>query len=218
VNVPSLVRRTLGRLAIPAHGTIPPGLLGHVATSGGSGTHAAVASLDSSVEATVSRETVELTASMHPIFFGELSAFYRELSEAFREMGFVIKVVNKTMAEYIENNRKAPTDLSIGRWGADYPDADTFVYGVLHSTAGNMGRYVNRPDVDQMIDQARAETDPRVRHSLYRTLEELVAKDALLLPLFHDQVYAFARPEVGGFEAVGQTSPVIFYEDLWLRR
>jgi ABC-type transport system substrate-binding protein len=218
IDVPSLVRRTLGRLAIPAHGMIPPGLLGHAATSGGSGAHAAMASPDSSVEATVSRETIELTASMHPIFLGELSAFYRELSEAFKGMGFVIKPVNKTMAEYIENNRKAPTDLSIGRWGADYPDADTFVYGVLHSTAGNMGRYVNRPDVDQMIDQARAETDPRVRHSLYRTLEELVAKDALLLPLFHDQVYAFARPEVGGFEAVGQTSPMLFYEDLWLRK
>ena len=217
VNVPALVRRTLGRLAIPAHGVIPPGLLGHAATSGGSGAHAA-ASPDSSVEATVSRETVELSATMHPIFFGELAAFARELSEAFREIGFLIKPVNKTMAEYIEMNRKAETDLSIGRWGADYPDADTFVYGVLHSTAGNMGRYVQRSDLDQLIEQARAETDPRVRHSLYRTIEELIAKDALLLPLFHDQVYAFARPEVGGFDMVGQTSPTIYYEELWIRR
>jgi ABC-type transport system substrate-binding protein len=218
INVPALVRRTLGRLAIPARGVIPPGLLGHAGAGGSSSTHEGAASSDSSVEATVSREIVELSVSMHPIFFGELSAFARELSEAFREMGFLIKPANKTMAEYIELNRKGELDMTIGRWGADYPDADTFVYGVLHSTAGNVGRYINRRDLDQLIEQARAETDPRVRHSLYRTIEETVARDALLLPLFHDQVYAFARPEVQGFEAVGQTSPTIFYEDLWIRR
>ena len=155
---------------------------------------------------------------MHPIFFGELSAFFRELTDAFREMGFLIRPVNKTMAEYIEINRKGDADLAVGRWGADYPDADTFVYGVLHSAAGNMGRHVGRPEIDQLAEQGRAETDPRVRHSLYRRVEEIVAREALLLPLFHDQVYAFVRPEVEGFASVGQTSPTIFYEDLWIRR
>ena len=29
IDVPRLVRQTLGRIAIPAHGLIPPGLLGH---------------------------------------------------------------------------------------------------------------------------------------------------------------------------------------------
>jgi ABC-type oligopeptide transport system substrate-binding subunit len=155
---------------------------------------------------------------MHPIFFGELSAFARELSEAFREMGFVLKPANKTKAEYLAINRKGEADLAIGRWGADYPDADTFVYSVLHTEAGSMGRFIARPEIDQLTEQGRAETDPRVRHSVYRKIEELVARDALLLPLFHDQVYAFARPEVEGFTSVGQTSPTIFFEDLWIRR
>jgi peptide/nickel transport system substrate-binding protein len=109
-------------------------------------------------------------------------------------------------------------DITLGRWGADYPDADTFINGVLHSTAGTSGRHIARPDIDQLADQARAETDPRVRHSLYRKIEDLLARDALVLPLFHDQVYAFARPEVEGFRSVGQTSPMVFYEDLWIRR
>jgi ABC-type oligopeptide transport system substrate-binding subunit len=138
--------------------------------------------------------------------------------EAFREMGFVIRPINKTMAEYLDHTRQGLVDLSVGRWGADYPDADTFVYGVLHSTAGTVGRFLRRPDIDQLAEQARAETDPRVRHSLYRKVEDLVARDALILPLFHDQVYAFARPEVEGFTSVGQTSPMVFYEDLWIRR
>jgi ABC-type transport system substrate-binding protein len=218
VDVPSLVRRTIGRLALPAHGLIPPGLLGHTASrkvppGSGSG-----AGSDSSFQATVSRETVELSVSMHPIFFGELSAFARELSEAFREMGFVLRPVNKTMAEYLDLTRRAEVDLAIGRWGADYPDADTFVYGLIHSTAGMLGRMIANPEIDRLSDEGRAETDPRARHSLYRRIEEILEKDAHLLPLFHDQVYAFVRPEVEGFDHVGQASPTINYEDLWIRR
>ncbi|MGH9363657.1 MAG: ABC transporter substrate-binding protein, partial [Thermoanaerobaculia bacterium] len=218
VDVPGLVRRTLGRLAIPAHGLIPPGLLGYSAAGASPDSPSPNASSDSSVQATVSRETVELSAAVHPIFFGEFSAFARELSEAFREMGFVIRPANRTMAEYLALNRKAEVDLAVGRWGADYPDADTFVYGVLRSDAGAFGHYVGTLEIDQLAEQGRAETDPRVRHSIYRQIEDIVARDALLLPLFHDQVYGFARPEVEGFASVGQTSPAIFYESLWIRR
>ena len=81
-----------------------------------------------------------------------------------------------------------------------------------------MGRYVGSPDLDALADQGRAETDPRVRHSIYRKVEELIARDALLLPLFHDQVYCFARPEVEGLTTIGQSNASVPYEDLWIRK
>jgi hypothetical protein len=46
----------------------------------------------------------------------------------------------------------------------------------------------------------------------------LIAREALLLPLFHDQVYCFARPEVEGLTSVGQSNPVVAYENLQIRR
>ncbi|MGH9366512.1 MAG: ABC transporter substrate-binding protein, partial [Thermoanaerobaculia bacterium] len=198
VDVAGFVGRTLGRLAIPAHGLIPPGLLGYSAagSSSAAGASGASAGPDSSAQATVSREKVELSAAVHPIFFGEFSAFARELTEAFREIGFLIRPMNRTMAEYLELSRKGETDLNVGRWNADYPDADTFVHGVLHSEAHLLGRYVGDRDLDQLAERGRAETDPRVRHTIYRQVEERIAREALVLPLFHDQVYCFARPEV----------------------
>jgi hypothetical protein len=39
----------------------------------------------------------------------------------------------------------------------------------------------------------------------------------VLLPLFYDQVYCFARPEVEGL-ALGISTPFISYESLSLRR
>jgi ABC-type transport system substrate-binding protein len=220
VDVAGLVRRTLGRLAIPAQGVIPPGLLGFSASgpSSGTGTSGVAPLSDSSVQATVSRETIELSAAVHPVFFGEFSAFAQALYDAFREIGFLIRPVNRTMAEYLELTGTGETDLNVGRWNADFPDADTFVYGVLHSEGGFLRRYASGSNLDQLADRGRAETDPRVRHSIYRQVEEAIAGEALLLPLFHDQVYCFARPEVEGLTSVGQANPFVAYEKLSLRR
>jgi ABC-type transport system substrate-binding protein len=217
VDVPGLVRRTLGRLAIPAHGLIPPGLLGYAASDGRPSSGGVAAPSDSSVEQTVSRDRVELTAAVHPVFFGEFSAFTRQLTEAFKEIGIVIRPVTRTMAEYLEYEKKPDVDLFVGRWNADYPDADSFVHGVLHSESGFVGRYAGGPETDALAEQGRAETDPRVRHAIYRSVEEIVAREALLLPLFHEQVYCFARPDVEGLGSLG-SAPVVPYESLRIRR
>jgi ABC-type transport system substrate-binding protein len=220
INVGALVRRTLGRLAIPAHGLIPPGLLGYSAAGPGSssGTAETPGPADSSVEATVARESLDLTAAVHPVFFGEFANFYRELGEAFREVGYRIRPANKTMAEYLQHSDTGDTDIDVGRWTADYPDSDTFLFGALHSGSGAFRNTVGNPGIDRLAEQARVETDPRVRHALYRQAEELIAREALMLPLFHDQVYCFARPEVEGLTTIGQSNAVIPYEDLWIRR
>ncbi len=220
VDVPPLVRRTLGRLAIPARGLIPPGLLGYSAAGPSANSRASgpMSPADSSVEATVSREAVELLAAVHPIFYGEFSAFFRELAAAFRDIGYVIKPANKTMTEYLRLSEAGETDIDVGRWTADYPDADTFMFGVLESEAGAFRNYLGSPEIDQLSRQGRVETDPRLRHSLYRQVEELIARQALILPLFHDQVYCFARPELEGLTTIGQSNAVIPYEDLWIRR
>jgi len=141
IDAAGIVRRTLGRHAIPANGLIPPGLLGYVTkprshpqSSGQvSGAH------------TVSRETTEVTAVVNPIMFGEFGAFTKELVQAFREMGYSIRVVNKTMTEFMDAQKNAPTDIMIGRWIADYPDADTFAQGVLHSREGSTAATAGRP-------------------------------------------------------------------------
>ncbi len=219
IDVGALVRRTLGRLAIPAHGVIPPGLLGYSPTGPGTGPPSgASGAVDSSVEATVSRETIELTAGVHPVFFGEFSAYFRDLVEGFREIGFRIKALNRTMAEYIELQGAGEGDLNIGRWNADYPDADNFVLTLLHSGSGFLGRFTANRELDALAEAGRAETDPRVRHSIYRRVEELIVREALLVPLFHDQTYCFARPEVEGLASVSQGNPIVDYENLSIRR
>ncbi|HEV8232007.1 MAG TPA: ABC transporter substrate-binding protein [Thermoanaerobaculia bacterium] len=216
VDVPALVRRTLGSLAIPAAGLIPPGLLGHSApTARERPTAPGKRSDSSSGEHTVSRDTVELSAAVHPVFWGEYAGFFEGLTASFREIGFLIRPVNSNMAEYLEA-QDGRVDLMIGRWNADYPDADTFTW-ILRSREGIIGPLCGGPETDQLAARGRTEVDPRVRHSIYRQIEEYAAREALLLPLFHEQVYRFVRPEVEGLQ-LGLSFPMIAYEKLSIRR
>jgi ABC-type transport system substrate-binding protein/serine/threonine protein kinase len=208
LDVSKLVQRTLGRLALPASGLIPPGLLGH----GSSASHPAPR--PSSVpEVTVGM--VELTAAVNPIFFGGYSGFASELETALEQLGVKVRIVNKTIDEMVEAQKKAAVDLTLSRWSADYPDADTFVH-IVHSQEGHLGRLCGLPEIDRLIERGRTETAPSARHTLYREVEETIAREAIVLPLFHEQAYRFARPEIEGL-AVSFGIPTVAYDGLRIR-
>jgi peptide/nickel transport system substrate-binding protein len=158
---------------------------------------------------------IELSAVLNPVYFGEYAALSREIASAFRERRVKIRAVNKTMSEWIDAVGTGSIDLVVGRWAADYPDADTFAT-MLHSRDGLLGRVCGSAGLDRLIERGRAETSPAVRHSIYRQIEEIIARDALLLPLFHEQTYRFARPDVEGLSlSYGVTA--VDYPSLYIR-
>jgi peptide/nickel transport system substrate-binding protein len=191
VNVASVVRQTLGRLAVPAHGLIPPGLLGHDSS------YTSTMPVASPTLPERQGEEIELTAVLNPVFFSEYAALAREISRSLREHQITIRVVNKTMEEWMEAISQGSVDVVLGRWAADYPDADTFA-NILATKEGLFGHLCGSAEVDRLIARGRSETSPAARHAVYRQIEEIIARDRLLLPLFHEQTYRFARPEVEG--------------------
>ena len=191
IDVASVVRQTVGRLAVPAHGLIPPGLLGHDST------YTPTVPLASAAATERSGEELELTAAVNPVFFGEYAALAREIARSVIDHKIKIRTVNKTMEEWLDAVSRASVDVVLGRWAADYPDADTFA-NILATKNGILGKLCGSGEVDRLIARGRSETSPAVRHGIYRQIEEIIARDSLLLPLFHEQTYRFARPEVQG--------------------
>jgi len=191
IDVASVVRQTLGRLAVPAQGLIPPGLLGHDS--------AYTPRVPLAVTAASERpnEEIELTAAVNPVFFGEYASLAREISRSVSDRQITIRTVNRTMEELAEALNQGSVDVVLGRWGADYPDADTFA-NILATKEGLLGKLCGSAEVDRLIARGRSETSPAARHAVYRQIEEIIARDTLLLPLFHEQTYRFARPEVEG--------------------
>jgi ABC-type transport system substrate-binding protein len=80
-----------------------------------------------------------------------------------------------------------------------------------------VGLFCGTPEIDQLGARGRAEMDPRVRHSIYRQVEEIITRDALLIPLFHEQVYRFIQPDVEGL-SLGFSLPTVAYDKLSVRR
>jgi ABC-type transport system substrate-binding protein/serine/threonine protein kinase len=191
IDVASVIRQTLGRLAVPAHGLIPPGLLGHDSA------YTPRIRLASGSMPEQPGVEMELTAVLNPVFFGEYATLSREISRSLRERQITIRPMNKTMDEWIEAVAQGSVDVVLGRWAADYPDADTFA-NILAAKAGLLGKLCGSTEVDRLIDRGRSETSPAARHAVYRQIEEIIARERLLLPLFHEQTYRFARPEVEG--------------------
>jgi oligopeptide transport system substrate-binding protein len=207
IDVAGSVRRTLRRGAIPAHGIIPPGLLGNRPTPP-----------PAPPAARPGPETeIEITAALNPNYLGQYSALTDELLTALRKNGFRLKIVTANMEQYVEAEDTGSTDVSITRWIADYPDSDTFAFNLFHSEAGSVGKLCGGPDLDRVVEAARLELDPQARHLMYRQMEDILAREALVLPLFHEQVYRFARPEVEGL-SLNFSVPEVSYESLHVTR
>ena len=124
-----------------------------------------------------------------------------ELALAFREMvkpaGIEIQVV-RVPADVYWSDYGGKTPFHIGNWGFRPSIDETFMVA-YHSTAkGNESKWKN-PELDQLIDQARAERNEAKRIALYQQAQELIWEDgAVIVPYFKPVVIAL-RQNVQGF-------------------
>lgn len=197
-----------GRLALRAHGLIPPGLLGYEAP-------APLPALPPAQP--LDRDKVFVRVVKHPVYSGAYGGFWQKLKEGVQAAGFELDDVELQPGQATVFFREGRADLLAFRWVADYPDTDGFLANLLHGEEGALGKVFGMPELDRAIERARCETDPGLRHVLYREIDEKLVQELLVLPLFHEQIYRFRHPSVRGFR-FGQSTPEVHYDELYLRR
>ncbi len=209
LDVEAIVAHSRGRLAVPATGVIPPGLLGYDPSRWSTGHDARPRPFPKEIEA---------STLMRPVYAGgSLAPFRTAVFEALEAIGVRATVADREGPAWEAARAEALDDLFLLGWTADYPDADSFTHGLLHSERGWVGTFCGTPEIDRLIERSRVAQDPELRHDLYREIEDLVARQALILPLYHSQMGRFARPEVHGLEVTFAT-PMVAYEKLWIKR
>jgi ABC-type transport system substrate-binding protein len=127
--------------------------------------------------------------------------------------GIRAKIVQRDASSMREAARKGQTDLALKEWWADYPDAENFLYPLLHSrnkgVGGNVSFYGN-PKFDALVDQAHQEQDESKRNALYTQADVVEFNDAPMLYLFfYKDLYA-VQPWIKGF-----TVPAVFNGQRW---
>lgn len=84
-------------------------------------------------------------------------------------------------------------------WYPDYVDPDNYVYPFLHSSGGSwLYHNYNNTQMDSLIEEARAETDPAARNQLYSQIQNLMVEDAPIVSLHQGSAWAVTKPNVKG--------------------
>jgi oligopeptide transport system substrate-binding protein len=152
---------------------------------------------------------VELWSSQTPPFPRIAQAIQANL----RDVGVRVTLVQRDASSMREASRAGQTDMALKDWFADYPDAENFLYPLLHSAnkgvGGNVSFYSN-PQFDQLVTASHREQDEAKRVALYVEADKLAFNDAPMIYLFfYKELYA-VQPWIQNFQV-----PTIFTGQRW---
>ncbi|MFF3148112.1 ABC transporter substrate-binding protein, partial [Streptomyces sp. NPDC057927] len=82
-------------------------------------------------------------------------------------------------------------------WVADFPDPDTFS-APLVGTGNSMKNGYSDKDVDRLIQDSQQYEDRSRTSDDFQTLQEIVARDVPLIPLWQRKEYVLSSEDVGG--------------------
>ncbi len=128
-------------------------------------------------------------------------------------VGIRVKLVQRDASSMREAARNGKTDIALKDWYADYPDAENFLYPLLHSANRGVGgnvSFFSDPAFDSVVTAARREPDDQKRIALYRQANAMAHEQApMLFMFFYTELYA-VQPWLKGF-----TVPSIFTGERW---
>lgn len=101
-------------------------------------------------------------------------------------------------------------------WFADIPDPDNFLGVLLASRSPyNFMGYENQ-QVDALLSEALTQVDPLKRAALYREAEDVIVKDAPMVPLLYLNFESAFQPYVKGLQISALGAPYIPLKKIWL--
>ncbi|MQF65243.1 peptide ABC transporter substrate-binding protein [SAR202 cluster bacterium AC-409-J13_OGT_754m] len=117
-----------------------------------------------------------------------------------QELGLEISIQQTEFASYLQDLHKRRFQMFDIGWIADYPDPENFLDLLFHSTSDNNHTNYNNPIVDDLLVQARTETETEKRYQLYQEAERLILYDSPWIPLWHSgEQYILLKPWVKNY-------------------
>jgi len=130
--------------------------------------------------------------------YGDLAAF---IANELRKEGINIEVEVVQKSLLMEQTAKSQVAFFRGSWIADYPDAENYLsvfYG-KNPAPPNYTRYKNEA-YDRLYEKALAEKNDTIRYRLYREMDQLMIKDAPVVPLWYDVVIHLVHLSISNFK------------------
>lgn len=135
-----------------------------------------------------------------PIYADFASFIAKQLEET--GINVQVEVVQKSLL--LEQTAKSKALFFRGSWIADYPDAENYlsVFYSKNPAPPNYTRYKNAA-FDTLYEKALIENNDAIKNRLYQQMDQMIADDAPVVPLWYDEVFRLVNPAILGFHANG---------------
>ncbi len=126
----------------------------------------------------------------------------KKVAEALQEMwkrnlGVSIGIVNQEYKVFLNTLRNHDFQISMTRWGADYDDPMTF-FTLYVTGGGNNTIQFNNPKYDALVTEAGKNLPQAKRMELFQQIEDLLATEAPINPLYYESHNYLVSPSVVG--------------------
>jgi peptide/nickel transport system substrate-binding protein len=118
------------------------------------------------------------------------------------EIGVEVEIEELEWGAYLERTANGEHDMYILGWSTVTSDADYGMYPLFHSDSlGETGNrsFIEDDELDELLDEARRETDPDARQELYSQAQELLVELAPMLYLNHQEYLLGVNDSVKDF-------------------
>ncbi len=124
------------------------------------------------------------------------------------EIGITAEIEPLELGVYVDRWLAGDFDAAVALNGGN-PDPDNMFYRYWHST-GNLNGVANysTPELDALLDEARAVVDPAARAELYLEIQKQLAEAAPWVWLYVGNEYRLMQPDVKGYVPLSNASTV----------
>lgn len=110
-------------------------------------------------------------------------------------LGVETELANQEWKTFLETRGNQDYQVARAGWCADYNEASTFLDLVQSESGYNDSKYANE-EVDQLLAEAKTADNPQAN---YDRVEELIAQDTPLIPIYHYASVAMLAEDLKGW-------------------
>ena len=136
--------------------------------------------------------------------YSDQGRLFLTLGGELEDVGIKIQVEAVQKSFLLEQTAKSQALFFRGSWIADYPDAENYLscFYSKNPAPPNYTRYKN-PVFDDLYERALLEENDVARLALYRQMDQVVIRDAPIVPLWYDEVIRLVNPHLQNFAPNG---------------
>lgn len=136
-----------------------------------------------------------------------------------KDLGIECQLKIVGFGEHLDDIEKSKVPFFRMGWTVDYPDPDGFLYTMFHSSnienGYNYYHYSNQ-DVDNLLTEARNETDMLARVTLYEKAERIIVEEAPMVFMYFYTLNLLQQPNVHGLIVGAMGECALQYRRIWL--